>query len=93
MSNADEFRAGTDPGRPDDYLGIKSIRVQSNTVDVIWSSKPDRDYRVEAADELRAQPPEWQPVSSFRTAPAAEDSERDSLPSSASNRFYRVKVR
>ena len=74
VSDADEFRAGTNPADPNDYLHFTSIRSQADgSVELKWSAVTTRSYTIWRATNfttpafsvIRSNVPGVAPLSSF----------------------------
>ncbi len=90
-TNAEELRAGTHPNDIHDVLEITGLSTNAAGMVVEWAAKPDIDYEVEHADDLRAAPPAWS-ADGRRTGLSATESLTAPFEEAATNRFWRIDV-
>lgn len=88
FSNADEYRAGTDPGNAGSVLAVGTGAIPTNGITTLsWSSVPGKIYSVQAATNL-VQP--WTVLQSAVTA--SPPTNVVSTPTTNLQQFIRVKV-
>ncbi|HUF62906.1 MAG TPA: lamin tail domain-containing protein [Verrucomicrobiales bacterium] len=88
-----EYRAGTDPRDPKSAFRIVSVDREGDAVQLVWTSKPGRRYRVWEASS--SPEPVWVPVMGGELrATGVEAAFRHQLPSGQdrAQRLYRVEV-
>lgn len=90
VSNMDEFRSGTNPDDPADYLRM-TISTNSLGIQVQWKSTPDVNYQLETTEKLV--PQNWKKKGSLRTANSTLESDTDYDVGNVTSRFYRVRVK
>lgn len=52
VSNADEYLAGTDPMNKDDTFNVRKVSFSGTSLQLNWSSKQIRNYRIEVKSNL-----------------------------------------
>ena len=90
--DVDEYGADTDP-LTSDHLEIVSLTETPGTNTVAWTSRPTRQYRVEATNAMPLAAGGWEDVGGGLIGPPPGSPAQASVPQAGSaSKFYRVKA-
>ena len=90
VSNYNEWLARTNPNDKGDVLRIDVFVISNGNARAEWPAKIDRDYRLEATDDLGEEPVLWWPVTGYRTALSERQAHVETITPDASNQVQRV---
>ena len=89
QTDAEEFRAGTDPTNGDSVLQVLTITSpRSDQTTILWYAVPGRAYRVQYKNSVTD--PEWTDLPSIVTATSTTGSATDLTAGAEAHRYYRV---
>ncbi len=89
QTDAEEFRAGTDPTNGDSVLQVLTITSPgSDHMTILWYAVPGRAYRVQYKNSVTD--PEWTDLPGIVTATSTTGSATDLTAGAEAHRYYRV---
>ncbi len=93
LSNAKEYRAGTDPTDPNssfEFIGIS--RTPDGRLSITWSSVAGKRYRVLRSEKLSMNPLDYQPIQTGISATVPANTYLDAAATGTGPYFYRLQL-
>ena len=92
VNNLREFRAGTDPNEAASRFEVIEIARVPNGVSILWSSQPDRRYRVKRTSSLLTPPAQYEVVQSGLMATPPFNQFVDTTTQNGAHFFYLIEI-
>ena len=92
VNNLREFRAGTDPNEAASRFEVIEIARVPNGVSILWSSQPDRRYRVKRTPSLLTPPAQYEVVQSGLMATPPFNQFVDTTTQNGAQFFYLIEI-
>ena len=92
VNNLREFRAGTDPNEAASRFEVIEIARVPNGVSILWSSQPDRRYRVKRTANLLTAPAQYEVVQSGLMATPPFNQFIDTTTQNGAQFFYLLEI-
>ena len=92
LSNLQEYRAGTNPNNPNSVFEFINITPVFGGIQLIWSSQPNRTYRLRRSTVLSANPAAYQIIRTGLSATPPNNEYIDTTATGGGQFFYIVEV-